>query len=66
MSTGQYESRPIKIVLEQARWSEFSQYGLSYQSCRFCHRGIVDRLKGLWKYSVRHYICDDCRKKALA
>lgn len=38
-------------------------YGLTYQSCRFCG---VDALKtgGLWKYGVRHYICDECRTKA--
>jgi len=34
--------------------------GSSYASCRFCHRGL-GQLTGLWKYSIRHYICDDCK-----
>lgn len=37
------------------------EYGLTYQSCRFCHRGARDTSqRGLWKYQVRHYICRDC------
>jgi hypothetical protein len=34
--------------------------GLSYQTCRFCRRGY-GTLAALWQYSVRHYICDDCK-----
>lgn len=37
--------------------------GLTYQACRFCKRGGNNSdLRGLWKYGVRHYICEDCRK----
>ena len=43
----------------------FRDGGLSYQTCRFCRRGI-GIVSGLWKYGVRHYICDDCRVTALA
>jgi hypothetical protein len=39
--------------------------GLTYQSCRFCKRDDSDGLRGLWKYGVRHYICDECRRAAL-
>jgi hypothetical protein len=31
-----------------------------YQSCRFCKRSVAE-VGALWKYSVRHYICDACR-----
>lgn len=38
-------------------------YGLTYQCYRFCGvsafraRGV----RGLWRYGVRYYVCDDCR-----
>ena len=76
MSTGRYESYPPKETLAEAIFCEFSEYGLSYQSCRFCHKGIGDaRLvriggggwsRGLFKYAVRHYICDECREKGMS
>lgn len=47
-------------------WSEFYKVSTSitYQTCRFCKRGHPE-LNGLWKYSVRHWICDDCFKAAI-
>jgi len=59
---------------------ERSEYGLTYQSCRFCGTacfenedrahgacGIREHVpcRGLWKYAVRHYVCSDCRKDLL-
>ena len=35
--------------------------GLTYQSCRFCKRGFGD-VPALWQYSLRAYICDDCKR----
>ena len=42
----------------------------TYQSCRFCKRVVSEGpmaagVPGLWKYGVRHYICDDCRDDLL-
>jgi len=37
----------------------FGKWGLSYQTCRFCDRGL-GQLRHLNKYAVRHYVCDDC------
>lgn len=42
-------------------FSEFASTGLSYQKCRLCGRGLGE-VRGLWKYGVRHYACDDCRE----
>lgn len=42
------------------QFSEFSKYGISYQVCRFCHRGAGE-CEGLWKYGVRHWVCTECR-----
>lgn len=39
-------------------------YGLTYQKCRFCDAGWP-KLDHLWKYAVRHYVCDDCLTKKL-
>ena len=39
-------------------------YGLTYQKCRFCGTGWP-KLTHLWKYAVRHYICDECLIKNL-
>ena len=36
-----------------------AKYGLTYQKCRFCHRGWPE-LSHLLKYAVRHYVCNDC------
>ena len=36
-----------------------SEYGLVYQTCRFCTRGWPE-LPYLLKYGVRHYACEDC------
>jgi hypothetical protein len=36
-----------------------------YQSCRFCKRSVLDT-GALWKYGVRHYICDPCRDERIA
>ena len=49
--------------LEPWMYSEFSEYGLSYQCCRFCGQGgnTHHRPDGLWKYGVRHYVCSPCR-----
>ena len=44
-------------------FTTFGEFGLSYQTCRFCKRGQGDT-QGLWKYGVRHYACEDCRKAA--
>jgi hypothetical protein len=40
-------------------------YGLTYHKCRFCGAGWPEE-PHLWKYGVRHYACDRCRKAALA
>lgn len=40
-------------------------WDLSYQKCRFCDAGLGD-VTFLWKFSVRHYICDACRTRVLA
>ena len=32
---------------------------VDYQECRFCHSV---RQSHLWKYGVRHYICDFCKR----
>ena len=55
---------PIYLCL---RWNPVD---FSYQSCRFCHRAISPApapagVAALWKYGVRHYICDDCRSDVL-
>ena len=67
MSTGRYESKPQRKQLEAAHLCRFGEHGLSYQTCRFCHAGVEKfRDVGLYKYAVRHYICPECREKALS
>lgn len=39
-------------------------YGLTYQKCRFCPASWPE-VDHLWKYAVRHYICDACLIKSL-
>lgn len=48
------------------RHKHFSYPGSTdgYQSCRFCQRSWRE-LGALWKYGVRHWICDDCRDARL-
>lgn len=46
--------------LQPWQFSEFSEFGISYQTCRFCGQGQESN-EGLWKYSVRHYVCTPCR-----
>jgi hypothetical protein len=36
------------------------EWGLSYQKCRSCDRGMGE-LVSMIKYGVRHYICHACR-----
>jgi anaerobic ribonucleoside-triphosphate reductase len=50
--------------LQEAIYCGFSKYGLSYQKCRFCGASF-DKVAGLWKYAVRHYICEECRNRKL-
>ena len=50
-----------QIASQPWRFSTFGPYGLSYQKCRLCERSS-ESVSGLWKYGVRHYACDDCRK----
>jgi hypothetical protein len=65
MSTGRFESKPPTSTLLEAVWCKAGgEYGLSYQSCRFC-KSSWPNVTGLWKYAVRHYICDECRGKTL-
>lgn len=42
------------------QFSEFSEFGISYQKCRFCGQGSEEH-EGLWKYGVRHWVCTPCR-----
>lgn len=60
-----------RLNIVDARWCEFNvdtvcgyYLGLTYHKCRFCEAGLGD-VRGLWKYSTRHYICAACRKLAL-
>ena len=65
MACGVYETMPNRHALEDAVWCETGHpYGLTYQSCRYCHAGWPEEM-GLWKYGVRHYICDACRNQKL-
>lgn len=52
----------VKRIWDLQPWqfSEFSEFGISYQTCRFCGQGS-DSNDGLWKYGVRHYVCTECR-----
>lgn len=67
-------SEKTRWALKDAIWCVFqSDWGLTYQMCRFCQQGRPytkrDYKKsgdGLWKYGVRHYACTECRDKALA
>ena len=31
----------------------------------YCRDPLADKCRGLWKYSVRHYMCSECRKDVL-
>jgi hypothetical protein len=60
------DRRPIAERLAELKLHQrmdFSRW-TAHQECRFCHRTIRE-LGALWKYSVRHYICDDCRNEKL-
>jgi hypothetical protein len=48
-----------------AHWCDADpDFGLTYQKCRFC--GVSwPKVKGLFKYAVRHYVCADCRNKKM-
>lgn len=63
------KSYPPHEKMEHAIFHEFhAEWGLSYQSCRFCGAGVSDKERignGLWKYAVRHYICGPCRETAM-
>lgn len=48
--------------VEAAVFFPTGDFGLTSQSCRFCR---VVPTSGLWKYSVRHYICSECRRGLL-
>ena len=71
MSTGRYESYPPRTVLAEAVFCGYHPtWGLSYQSCRFCKGSAYQSPgpngnPGLWKYSIRHYICGRCREKGM-
>lgn len=56
------EGRVIDRMAALMPWhfSEFSEFGISYQTCRYCGQGSNDH-EGLWKYGVRHYVCTPCR-----
>jgi len=67
MAVGRF-SEATRWALKDAIWCVFqSDWGLTYQLCRFCGRGRDHKKQGdgLWKYGVRHYACTECRDKAL-
>jgi len=64
MTKGRPESYPPAQSLLEAVWCVWSKYGLPDHSCRFC-RTSFPQVEGLWKYAVGHYICGDCRDRAL-
>lgn len=52
----------VKRIWDLDPWMfmEFSEFGISYHTCRFCGLGS-ETFDGLWKYGVRHYVCTPCR-----
>jgi hypothetical protein len=52
----------VKRISDLMPWafSEYSEHGISYHTCRFCGQGSESN-EGLWKYGVRHYVCIPCR-----
>jgi hypothetical protein len=58
------EGDPLESI-RNARWCVADRnFGLTYQSCRFCHVSWPE-VRGLFKYGVRHYICAACRERKL-
>jgi hypothetical protein len=65
MTIGRPDSYPPAQTLLDAVWCiGHFKYGLPIPSCRFC-RTSFPQVEGLWKYAVGHYICGDCRGRAL-
>ena len=65
MTVGRPASFPPTQMLLEAVWCiDHFKHGLAEHSCRFC-RVSFPQVKGLWKYSAGHYICGDCRNRAL-
>ena len=65
MTIGRPDSYPPTQALLDAVWCiGHFKHGLTEHSCRFC-RMSFPHAEGLWKYAVGHYICGDCRAKAL-
>lgn len=46
-------------------WARMTYTGpdgpVTYHMCRFCHNSAYR--VALWKYGVRHYICDHCKRE---
>jgi hypothetical protein len=54
----------VAIGKQPWRRHTFDPQHMSYQSCRFCRRHVLD-CGGLWHYAVRHYACDECRERII-
>ncbi len=56
------DPRKVEHIASLMPWhfAEYSEHGISYQTCRFCGLGS-ETFDGLWKYGVRHYVCSPCR-----
>ena len=68
--TTTHETAQKLAALNPWQRHSFNATDFSYQSCRFCKRAISPTphpsgVAGLWKYSVRHYACDECRDKII-
>jgi hypothetical protein len=48
----------MQVTIDQ--WKYTTQYGNG--QCRFCLRTIYET-RHVWKYGVRHYVCNDCREE---
>lgn len=58
--------RTFGDLMKQRPWTfaEFSYpHGLSYHVCKQCRRGLAEGLRGLWGYSIRAHLCEDCMDK---
>ncbi len=45
--------------------NDFAASPLTYQTCRFCRAGDYgSKGGGLYKYGIRHYICEECLSDA--
>jgi transposase-like protein len=59
--------RPTPKTVEDIRKAPFITYLAGYSrtaTCRYC--GATNWARGgLYKYSIRHYVCDACRKEIL-